>query len=216
VAPQIPYTQDFEKVPVGAAPGGWINAQGKFEVAADPGNPMNKVLKKVNTNPAPPVAKANAYITTPDATGYTIECDMQAVKVNGKLPDMGVVANRYSLIMEGKEIPGDHMEVLLASWEWSKEQKLRVSKTVPFDWKEKTWYRVKLSVDVREKDALVRGKIWEADKEEPKAWTIEFTDPMPNREGGAGIFGYIANIRGQGQPGSEIYYDNVKVVPNAK
>src|SRR5206468_6224334 len=30
VVPQLPYTMDFERVPVGSTPGGWINAQGKF------------------------------------------------------------------------------------------------------------------------------------------------------------------------------------------
>src|SRR5262249_49927924 len=32
VAPQLPYTPDFSKVPVSAAPGGWVNTMGKFAV----------------------------------------------------------------------------------------------------------------------------------------------------------------------------------------
>src|SRR5207302_2735363 len=63
VAPALPYVQDFEKVPNGAVPGGWVNTQGKFLVATIGGN---KVLKKVNTNASPLVAKANAYIGLPN------------------------------------------------------------------------------------------------------------------------------------------------------
>src|SRR5262249_35279809 len=60
VAPKLPYTQDFEKVPVGAVPGGWVNTQGKFRVVElkEADGTTSKVLFKVNTNPAPPVARS--------------------------------------------------------------------------------------------------------------------------------------------------------------
>src|SRR5262249_17327068 len=45
VAPRLPYKQDFENVPPGAVPGGWVNTQGKFVVAELAGG---KVLRKVN------------------------------------------------------------------------------------------------------------------------------------------------------------------------
>ncbi len=32
VVPKLPYTQDFEKVPEGRTPAGWVNSQGKFVV----------------------------------------------------------------------------------------------------------------------------------------------------------------------------------------
>src|SRR5207237_1221724 len=53
VAGQLNYKQDFTNVPVGAAPGGWLNVQSKFVVVDLDGN---KVLSKVNTDPRPPFA----------------------------------------------------------------------------------------------------------------------------------------------------------------
>src|SRR5262249_1575113 len=83
VAPVLPYFTDFEKVPDGAVPGGWVNTQGKFVVKTVNGN---KVLAKVNDKASPLIAIGNAYITTPTAKDYTIECDVQGTKVGDELP----------------------------------------------------------------------------------------------------------------------------------
>ncbi len=48
---------------------------------------------------------------------------------------------------------------------------------------------------------------------------VEFEDPNPNRDGAAALYGYVSNVTPSGRsepPGSEIYYDNVKITPNAK
>jgi outer membrane protein assembly factor BamB len=209
VVPQIPYKQDFENVPEGATPGGWVNTQGKFVVKKLPDGA--KVLSKVNTDGRPPIARANAYITLPTATGYTIEADLLGTEVFGKLPDMGVVANRYTLILDGKKDPEHGRSVRLASW----DARPRVNKVVPFDWKKDTWYRLKFTVDVGEKTATVRGKVWERGQPEPDAWTVTFDDPSPNREGAAALFGYVSNVAPDA-PGSDIYYDNVVLTPNKK
>ena len=60
-----------------------------------------------------------------------------------------------------------------------------------FDWKPDTWYTMKLVVDPGKAKGTVdvRGKIWERGKEEPAAWTIEFTDPLPNFEGNYPVIG---------------------------
>src|SRR5262249_37449093 len=49
VAPQLPYVQDFENVPLGRTPGGWVNTQGKFQVIRLPDGSL--VLVKLATNP---------------------------------------------------------------------------------------------------------------------------------------------------------------------
>ena len=38
---------------------------------------------------------------------------------------------------------------------------------------------------------------------------------MPNRNGSAGLYGYIQNAE-SGATGSEAYFDNVLITPNAK
>lgn len=206
VAAQTPYAQDFEKLPVGAVPGGWVNATGKYTVVEKNGN---KMLSKVNTDSRPPIARANAYITPPTATGYTIQADVMGTEVRKKVADIGVVANRYTLILDGKADEKGQRELRLVSW----EARPRVNVGADFNWKPDVWYTIKLSVDVQGDKAIVRGKAWEKDKPEPAKWTIEFTDPSPNKEGAAALYGYVSNVADP-LPGSEIFYDNVKITPN--
>lgn len=212
VVPQVGYKADFEKVPVGAAPGGWVNTQGKYVVKeVEIGGKKEKVVSKVNTDGRIPIARANGYITASAATGYTIESDLYATEVADKLPDMGVVANRYTLVLDGKfDREAKGRTIRLVSW----EARPRINVVVPFDWKKETWYRAKLSVQVGEKTAVVRGKVWERGTAEPEKWTVEYEDPSPNREGAAALYGYISNILNDTTPGSEIYYDNVAITPN--
>ena len=82
-----------------------MNANGKFLVEEAPDG--NKVLSKVNTDARPPLARANGYITRPDATDYTIQADLMGTVVRGKLPDIGLVNSRYTLILDGKPDPDD-------------------------------------------------------------------------------------------------------------
>jgi hypothetical protein len=74
---------------------------------------------------------------------------------------------------------------------------------------------MKFEVVVREKDALIRGKVWDRTAKEPEDWTVEFTDPVPNREGSAAIYGYAAGIL-EKQTGCEIYYDNIRITDAGK
>jgi outer membrane protein assembly factor BamB len=217
VAPQLPLKQDFSKVPVKAAPGGWINAQGKYEVAeVEIGGKTEKVLSKVNTNPRPPIARANAYMTGPSASNYTVQADMLGGEVGGKLPDMGLVAHRYLLTLDGKTDPDKGKRQLrIVSW----EARNRVVKSIDYDWKKDTWYTVKFAVQVADGKAAIQGKVWERGQPEPTTWTIEFTDPNPNTEGAAALYGYVSNVIDGADgitPGSPIYYQNVSVTPNAK
>lgn len=209
VAPVLPYKNDFEKVPVGAVPGGWVNTAGKYAVVDLNGN---KVLSKVNTNPAPPVARANGYVTLPTAKDYVIQCDVMGTEVSQKLPDIGIVNARYTLLLDGKKDPETGKQSLrLVSW----EARPRVNDAVSFPWEPDTWYTVKLAVEPKGTAAVVRGKAWKKGEPEPDKWAIEFEDPNPNREGAAAVYGYISNI-GDNTPGSNIYYDNLSITPAGK
>jgi outer membrane protein assembly factor BamB len=214
VAPQLGFRTDFDKAPPGSSPGGWVNTNGKYLVkkVGD-----TNVLSKVNDNPRPPVAKAIAYITEPDAADYTIQADVRGGEVRGKLPDAGLVNSRYSLLLDGKPDPGLNARTLrITSW----DARPRVNVILPFDWQPETWYTLKLTVQQREKAALVRGKVWKTGDAEPAGWTISFEDPFPNRNGAAGLYGFIPNVQdgagGKVDPGSELYFDNLSVTPNAK
>lgn len=213
VVPQLPVNQDFEKVPVGATPGGWVNTQGKYTVEeVDFGGTKAKVLSKVNNDSRPPLARANAYITAPSSTNYTIQADVYAGEVANKLPDMGVVANRTLLVLEGKTdtVNGkDKRYLRVISW----EARNRIDTGVEFTWKKDTWYTLKFTVEVKDGKGVLKGKAWERGTEEPKEWTISVNDPYPNTEGAAALYGYVSNVT-SGAAGSPIYYDNVIVTPN--
>jgi outer membrane protein assembly factor BamB len=203
VAPALPYRQDFEKVPTGRTPAGWVNCQGKFLVQEKDGS---KVLAKVATNAHPLVARANAYIGMPDLTNYTIEADVMGTQKRKDLPDMGVVANRYTLMLAGNA-----EQLRLVSWDAIP----RVDKSIKYTMKPNVWYRMKLSVEVLDDKAIARGKVWPRDQTEPADWTVEFTDPTPNRAGSPALYGYATGIL-ENEPGTEIYYDNVIISPNKK
>lgn len=216
--PQIPYKQDFDRIPPGAAPGGWVNTNGKFLVAKVPGAGGEEiVLSKLNTDSRPPLARANAYITGPDSSNYTIQADLLGTEVRGKMPDMGLVNCRYTLILAGTIDPlTEKRQVRIQSW----DGKRRIDVGSNFNWEPGVWYTSRLTVEPKENSALILAKVWKRGEKEPEKWTIEFEDPSPNRNGAAALYGYVSNITtlddGTVQAGSQILYDNVLITPNAK
>jgi len=202
VAPQIPYANTFENLPEGIVPGGWVNTQGKFLVKNIDGN---KVLAKVNDKFSPLISRGNAYITLPTAKDYTIECDVQGTKVGSNLPEIGIGANRYNLILVG-----ELQKLRLMSW----DALPRIDKTIDYAWKPGVWYRLKLTTDIQnEKSGIIRGKVWPRDEKEPAAWSVEVTDSRPITEGSAALYGYVTGNFND-LPGTEIYYDNLRITPN--
>ena len=202
VAPTLPLVADFSKVPEKRFPGGWVNTQGKFEVVMLNGK---QVLQKTAINPSPLVARASAYMSVPTLTDYTIEADVMGGKVRNDLPDMGVVASRYTLFLYGKG-----QQLRLVSW----DAVPRIDESIVFKWKPDVWYHMKLTVAVQGETAVVRGKVWPRDEAEPKEWTVEVTDPIANKEGSPALYGNALAVEGPEKPGTPIYYDNVKVLPN--
>jgi outer membrane protein assembly factor BamB len=201
VQPRLPYRQDFEKVPEGRTPGGWVNCQGKFAVQQKDGS---KVLVKMATNASPLVCRANAFISKPELTDYTIEADVMGSKKHDDMPDAGVVACRYTLMLDGNK-----QRLRLVSW----DALPRVDKSIDWPWKPGQWYHLKLAVEIQGDKAIARGKAWPREQSEPAAWTVEFEDPCPNLEGSPALYGYATGII-ENEPGAEIYYDNVRIVPN--
>lgn len=211
VAPRIPYLNTFEMLPDGVVPGGWVNTQGKFLVKTIDGN---KVLAKVNNKFSPLISRGNAYITLPSSKDYTIECDVHGTKVNDALPEMGIGANRYTLVLAGKQDP-DTKKVAgflrILSW----DAVPRIDKTIQFNWEPGKWYRLKLTTDIQEGKGVIRGKAWARGEKEPAKWSIEVADSNPNTEGAATLYGYVSGNFND-QPGTEIYYDNLRIAPNKK
>jgi hypothetical protein len=203
VAPTLPFQPNFSNIPVGRAPGGWVNAQGKFVMAMLNGAPA---LMKTNTVASPLVSRAYTYLGKPTATDYTIQVDTLGTKKGPNMPDTGLLANRYTLLLDGNK-----QSLRLHSW----DALPRIDKTLAYPWKPDTWYTLKLTVAVNGDKALVRGKVWPSEQSEPKEWTIEVEDPTPNREGSPGLYGLSTGIL-ENEPGATSYYRNVVVTPNKK
>ncbi|HEX4607179.1 MAG TPA: hypothetical protein VH092_03155, partial [Urbifossiella sp.] len=212
VAPPGAYAQDFDRIPEGAVPGGWVNTQAKFVIRRLPDGTI--VLSKVNTSSQPPIARANAYITGPAVSNYAIQCDVMGTRVRDRMPDAGVVNSRYTLILDGKPDSDRKTKYLrLVSW----EARPRVNLAADFDWQPDTWYTMKLSAEPHGEKVTVRGKVWKRGDPEPAAWNIEFEDPAGNAAGAAALYGYVSDpLISPESPGSDIFYDNLRITPNGK
>lgn len=166
----------------------WIGAGGKFFVRDQEGS---RVLMK--TEAPRGLQRSDVYIGPPDLSGYTVQADLMGVKRKRNRPDMGLIAQRYTLDMQG-----NHQRLQIRTWAAA----LRMAKTVDFPWEMEVWYTAKMRVDIEGGKAIVRGKVWRRDEAEPAQWTITAEDPLPNGEGSPGIYGYSAG---------DIYYDNIRV-----
>ena len=188
VIPSLPWTEDFETVELEKIPTHWIGATGKFFVREKDGN---KVLVKTPVQRG--LNRSNVYLGPSTMKNYQIQIDLMGTKNKRRLPDLGLIANRYTLDMQGR-----HQRLQIRSW----ASDLRMAETIDFAWDVDVWYTMKMMVEVMEDKAVIRGKVWRKAEPEPVEWTITAEDPLPNREGSPGIYGYSA---------TEIYYDNLKV-----
>lgn len=202
VVQQLPYVSDFTRVPAGRTPAGWVNAGGKF--AVDTLKDGSKVIKKLADKAPPPLARAHAFIGTPEMKDYTIEAEVSGQNVRDNLPDVAISGSRYILMLAG-----NRQELRLLSWDVVP----RVDKSIPWEWKGDTWYRLKLTTVNQGDKVLVRGKAWEVGKPEPEKWTVEFLDPVPNTQGAPTIYGYATGIL-DNAPGAEGYFRNIKITKN--
>ena len=188
VIPSLPWTEDFETIELEKIPTHWIGATGKFFVREMDGN---KVLAKTPVQRG--LNRSNVYLGPSTMKNYQIQVDLMGTKDKRRLPDLGLIANRYTLDMQGR-----HQRLQIRSW----ASDLRMAKTIDFPWEVDVWYTMKMMVEVVDDKAVIRGKVWRTGESEPAEWTITAEDPLPNREGSPGIYGYSA---------TEIYYDNLKV-----
>lgn len=188
----LPTAEDFSGIAVDQAPGTWLNTGGKYVVREVNGNKI--LAKKENLGIFKRTRSLFGAVT--DAN-YTIEADVSAVEKRRQMGDIGVVAQRYELVLFGNV-----QKLELRSWQI--EPKRSFSK--PFAMKPNTWYRLKLEVqNLPGGKTRARGKAWAVGETEPADWMLEWTDPIGNRKGSAGVFTDNQN---------EVYFDNIKVTPN--
>lgn len=204
VVPKLPYTENFDKTPKGYTPLSWVNCQGKFFVVTLKDG--NHVLRNNNKVPSALVSKAEAFIGKPSWTNLTIQADVMGDKVDTDLPDMGVIANRYRLLLWGNK-----QVFRLDAW----DAMPRVAVARDYEIKPNVWYRIKLRVQIVGNQAKIHGKVWQRNEPEPKEWQIDYTDPNPNTTGCPGLYRFGTGVQ-EGHPGCSVYFDNVVITPNKK
>ena len=199
VIPDLPWSFDFED---GGAvpPPQWANATNKFAVRDLEGN---KVLVKLAENDFAFAKRCRPFFGSPELSNYTIEADIRAMERRRQMGDIGVVAQRYELVLFG-----NHQELHLQPWQ--PETKRTV--TTPFKFDKDVWYTMKLEVQSLDGGKVrARGKVWPKGQPEPQAWTIERVDPIGSQKGSPGLY---ADAPSRVGGGSELYYDNIKVYKN--
>ncbi len=185
----LPWTETFDSYADGAVPPGWINAAaGKFSVTTLEGD---KVLQKAPDNTI--FKRLRAFIGPTDWSNYTFEADVRGTTRRRQMADIGITAQRYSLVLYGNA-----QQLKLEAWEPETER----TATKPFTWKADTWYHLKLRVEnMPDGKVRARGKAWPKDEAEPAEWIIEKVDPIGNRQGAPGLFvdaefgAYVDNLK---------------------
>jgi outer membrane protein assembly factor BamB len=208
ICPKLPFKCNFDDLKPDGTPPGWLNVVNKTKIVDQNGN---KVLQKLAEKPSPPFMRIRAFMCPPIAGGYTVAADIMSTSRKTPIKefwaDAGLINSRYELLLMG-DTPSSPYARLVA---WPPIP--RVQKDVPLAWKPGVWYRVKFQVKYEGGKALLRGKVWARDEQEPKDWLIEETDPYPNLEGSPGLYGY-SNGTTEKSKGAEIFYDNIEVTAN--
>jgi outer membrane protein assembly factor BamB len=190
VIPSLPWKFDFadEKVPPV-----WIGADYRHKPAPLDGK---KGLVKIST--IPKGTRSQAWLGWTDLHDYTIQADFLATEKMGRLPDVGLINQRYTLDLQGSQ------RLQLRSW--TARLELRFAKTMDFPWKHNVWYTMKFQSLNQNGKAVLRGKVWPRDEQEPAEWQIEAADETPNTTGSPGLFGNASD--------AEFFIDNVQVTAN--
>jgi outer membrane protein assembly factor BamB len=172
----LPWKETFESYADKAVPVGWVNAVGgQLSVTTLDGQ---KVLQKAPTETI--LKRARVFIGPVDWSNYTFEADVRASTRRRQMGDVGITAQRYSLVLYGNS-----QRLKIEPWEPETARTV----TVPFTWKADAWYRLKLRVETLP-NGQVRavGKAWAVGEAEPANWLIEKVDPIGNRIGAPGLF----------------------------
>lgn len=194
IVPPLPWKFDFEKLT--DAPITWVGARYRHQLRDVGGN---KQLVKITT--IPKGTRSRLSMGPSDLHDYTIQADVKAAQAGkGKEPDIGVIAQGYTL-----EIGGLNKRLMIHSW-FSHDKRYFTSQDFELD--PDVWYTMKLRASNQDGKAVLQGKVWKRDEKEPADWTIELVDPQPNKTGAPGLFGNATN--------AEIFIDNVQVTPNSE
>ena len=173
----------------------WNGARFRFEVRKAPGEGDNKALCKTIDHKL--FQRAQVFIGHPDMKNYTIEADVLTEGNKRKMSDIGLINQRYLVVLRGNA-----REIEVSS------NLARIKEVQPFTLTPNEWYRLKVRVDVKsDGSGTVRAKAWKKADTEPDAWTIELADKFAHTNGSPGIY----SLSPQEQ---RAWIDNIEVKAN--
>jgi outer membrane protein assembly factor BamB len=178
-------------IPKGTRSQGWIGPIDLHDYA------IQADFRAQETGVGKPGSPASAGpATTSDADAFTKAFGTPAALEKARMPDMGLIAQRYTL-----DLMGAAQQLQVRSW--PPQVATHFSKTIPFAWEAGRWYTIRFEARTKDGSALLRGKVWPRGTPEPAGWTIEATHEQGNLQGSPGFFGNSKD--------SEIFIDNVSV-----
>ncbi len=191
IVPPLPWHFDFEGLT--DLPITWVGARYRHVIRAEDGN---NVAVKITT--IPKGTRSRCWFGHSNLHDYTITADVRGAITDGKMPDIGLIAQGYGIDMQGAS-----QKLQIRSWV---ANPVRREKTVDFAWKADVWYTLKFRASVEDGKAVLKGKVWPRDAVEPDDWTVELVDDAPNVQGSPGLYGNAKD--------AEITLDNIAVAPN--
>ena len=143
--------------------------------------PDNTIFKRIR-----------AFIGPVDWSNYTFEADVRGTTRRRQMTDIGITAQRYSLVLYGNS-----QQLKIEPWE---PETQRIA-TMPFAWKADTWYHLKLRVEnTPDGKVRARGKAWPTGQPSRRRGDRK-DDPIGNRQGAPGLFvdaefgAYLDNLK---------------------
>jgi hypothetical protein len=189
--PASSYTNDFEKSEVGVAPADMLILDGAFAVQSFENN---KVLEL----PGEPLSSFGAMFGPEGLVTGEVSGRVWGDVTGRRSPEFGLGSNDAG----GYKL-----------WVWPDQRVVELRKndqavaTAPFDWKPRTWTRLRLSVRAAgEGKWVVEGKVWPDGAAEPAAWSVKFDEAQAPPAGRASIWGNPYS-------GKPIRFDDLKVSP---
>ncbi|HYE32214.1 MAG TPA: PQQ-binding-like beta-propeller repeat protein [Methylomirabilota bacterium] len=213
VLPGFPIKQDFESFDLAEVttntveaptkfaypPLPWIGARFKFEVRETTNNPTKALVKTIDNKF---FQRAFVFMGDPNMKNYTIQADVMSEGNRRKMSEVGVIAQRYLIVLKGNE---QKLEIN------SNLERLRVPATEApsnFKWSPNTWYTLKATVDNKpDGSGVVRAKAWKRGEPEPEKWTLEVEHATAHQSGCPGLFGFSPQEM-------RVFIDNVSVTEN--
>jgi len=202
----LPIKQDFESFQLTATttnhveeptkfaypPLPWIGARLRFEVREKDGT---KALVKTIDNKL--LQRGTIFFGHSDMKNYTIEADVLTEGNRRKMSEVGVVNQRYAIILKGNS---QQLEI--------NSNQERIKEAVPFKWSANQWYRLKARVDVApDGSGVVRAKAWPRGEPEPANWLLEVKHNHAHPMGNPGLFCFAPQEM-------RAWIDNVNVTQN--